>query len=70
MKIIKGDKVKVLLGKDKGRTGEVLASFPKKNSVIVKDINKFKKHLKSTKEQKGGIIEKERAIMVSKIALI
>ncbi len=70
MKIIKGDKVQVILGKDKGRIGEVLASFPKKNSVIVKDINKFKKHLKSTKDQKGGIIEKERDIDVCKLALI
>jgi len=70
MKIIKGDKVQILIGKDKGRSGEVLVSYPKKNEVLVKDINKYKKHVKSTKDQKGGIIEKNKAIMVCKVALI
>lgn len=70
MKIIKGDKVQILIGKDKGRTGEVLVSFPKKSMVLVKDINKFKKHIKATKDQKGGIIEKNRPIAVSKVILI
>ena len=70
MKILKGDKVKVLIGKDKGREGVVLKSFPKKNNLIVKDINMFKKHVKPTQGKAGGIIEKERAILISKVALI
>lgn len=70
MKIIKGDKVKILIGKDKGREGEVTLAFPKKETVLVKGINIFKRHLKTTKDQKGGIVEKERALRVSKVALI
>ena len=70
MKILKGDKVKILIGKDKGRDGEVILSIPKKNRIIVKGLNIYKKHIKSTKDQKGGIIEKERALLVSKVALI
>jgi large subunit ribosomal protein L24 len=70
MKILKGDKVKVLIGKDKGREGVVVKSFPKTNKVVVKDLNIFKKHIKATKEQKGGIVEKERPLMASKVALI
>lgn len=70
MKIIKGDTVQVLSGKDKGRKGEVFKCLPSKKLVFVKGINIFKKHIKSTKQQKGGIIEKERALLVSKVALI
>ncbi|MFA7301307.1 MAG: 50S ribosomal protein L24 [Candidatus Shapirobacteria bacterium] len=70
MKILKGDQVKILLGKDKGRTGEVLASFPKNNKIIVKGLNIFKKHVKPQNGQKGGIVEKERAFLVSKTALV
>ena len=70
MKILKGDKVQILIGKDKGRSGEVLVSYPKKGKILVKDINKYKKHIKATKDQKGGIVEKDRAIMVCKVALI
>lgn len=70
MKIIKGDKVKVLIGKDKGREGQVVRSFPKKNQVVVEGLNLFKKHIKPTQGRKGDIIEKERPILVSKLALI
>lgn len=70
MKIIKGDKVQVLIGKDKGRTGEVLVSLPKKNKIVVKGLNIFKKHVKASQGNKGGIIEKERALLVSKVALV
>jgi large subunit ribosomal protein L24 len=70
MKILKGDKVKVLIGKDKGREGIVVKSFPKKSSVIVKDLNIFKKHVKPTQGKAGGIVEKERAIHISKVILI
>jgi len=70
MKILKGDKVKILIGKDKGREGVVQKSFPKKSNLIVKDLNIFKKHVKPTQNQKGGIVEKERAIHISKLILI
>jgi large subunit ribosomal protein L24 len=70
MKILKGDQVKILLGKDKNRTGEVLMSFPKTNKIIVKGLNMFKKHVKPQNGQKGGIIEKERSLLVSKTALL
>lgn len=70
MKILTKDTVKVLLGKDKGRQGEVIRSIPKKNQVIVKGLNMYKKHIKSTANQKGGIIEKERALLISKVALV
>lgn len=70
MKIIKSDKVKILIGKDKGRTGEVIRVFPKKLKIVVKGINLFKKHVKPSQNQKGGIIEKERPMLVSKVALI
>lgn len=70
MKILKGDKVKVLIGKDKGREGEVVRTFPKTNKIVVKGMGIFKKHVKATKDQKGGIVEKERPILVSKVALI
>jgi large subunit ribosomal protein L24 len=70
MKIQLGDNVKILLGKDKGRTGEVSRSIPKNNQIVVKGLNLFKKHVKASQNQKGGIIEKERALLVSKVILI
>ncbi|MFA6250616.1 MAG: 50S ribosomal protein L24 [Candidatus Shapirobacteria bacterium] len=70
MKILTGDKVKILLGKDKNRTGQVVRTYPKLNTVLVKDINIFKRHLKAQKGQKGGIIEKERPLAASKLMLI
>jgi large subunit ribosomal protein L24 len=70
MKIQKGDKVEILIGKDKGRNGEVLRVFAKSGEIIVKGLNLFKKHIKPTQGQKGGIVEKERAIKVSKTILI
>jgi large subunit ribosomal protein L24 len=70
MKILKGDKVKVLIGKDKGRDGEVVKSFPKKSSVVVKGLNIFKKHVKPAQGRPGSIVEKERALHISKLILI
>lgn len=70
MKIIKGDNVQVLIGKDRGRQGEVLKAFPKNETLLVKGLNLFKKHVKATQNQKGGIIEKERSIAVSKVSLV
>jgi large subunit ribosomal protein L24 len=70
MKILKGDNVKVLIGKDKGREGLVVKAMPKQNKVVVKGLNLFKKHIKPSQNKPGSIVEKERAITVSKVALI
>ena len=63
----KGSQVKVITGKDKGKTGEILEIDRKKNRVKVKSVNIIKKHLKPTKENKGGIISKESFIHQSNI---
>ena len=70
MKILKGDKVEIIIGKDKGRSGEVLHVFPKAGKIIVKGLNLFKKHIKPSQGQKGSIVEKERAILISKTMLL
>jgi large subunit ribosomal protein L24 len=70
MKIHKGDKVQITVGKDKGRSAEVVASFPKSHTVIVKGLNLYKRHLKPVQGRNGGIVEKEREINVSKVALV
>ena len=63
----KGTQVKILSGKDKGKTGEILEIQRKLNRVKVKTINMIKKHLKPTKENKGGIISKENFIHASNV---
>lgn len=71
MHIKKGDNVLVLSGKDKGRRGKVLQSFPKKHTVVVEGINAVKKHTKPTREMRqGGIIEKAQPMVASKLMLI
>ena len=65
--IIKGLKVKVLTGKDKNKEGEVIEIDRKNNRAIVKGINIVKKHVKTTKEKKGGIISKENFIHLSNL---
>ena len=70
MKILKGDTVKVLIGKDKGREGLVVKAMPKKDKIIVQGLNLFKKHIKPSQGKPGSIIEKERSMAVSKVALI
>lgn len=59
MKILKGDTVKVLIGKDKGREGLVVKAMPKKDKIIVQGLNLFKKHIKPSQGKPGSIIEKE-----------
>ena len=68
--IKKGLKVKVLIGKDKKKEGEVIEIDRKKNRAKVKGINMVKKHLKATKEKKGGIITKENFINISNLILM
>ena len=67
MKIKMGNQVKVITGKDKGKTGEVIEINRKLNMIKVKAINLVKKHQKPTKENKGGIISKESYIHYSNI---
>jgi large subunit ribosomal protein L24 len=69
MKIKKGDKVKVITGKDKGKTGAVLRAFPRENTVLVEGVGKYKRHLKSRSGGVGRIVERERPIDVSNVAL-
>ena len=63
----KGIQVKIISGKDKGKTGEILEIDRKLNRVKIKSINMIKKHLKPTKENKGGIISKENFIHQSNV---
>ena len=67
LSIKKGAQVKVISGKDRGKTGEILEINGGLNKVKVKSINMIKKHLKPTKENKGGIISKENFIHISNI---
>ena len=68
-KIRKGDKVVVLTGKDKGRTGEVVQVMPKEDRAVVKGINMVKRHQRQTQTQEAGIINKEASIHLSNIAI-
>jgi large subunit ribosomal protein L24 len=65
-----GDKIKILVGKDKGREGEVERVFPRKSSLLVPGINIYKKHVKGMPGRKGGIYEIPRPLPFSKVALI
>jgi large subunit ribosomal protein L24 len=74
MKIKKGDDVIVIAGKDKGATGKVIAADPKRERVVVEGVNMVKRHTKETNQgprgaKEGGIVTKEGAIHVSKVAL-
>ena len=71
MRVKKGDTVKVLSGKDKGKTGEVLEILPKTNKIIVKGINIIKKHTKPRRQgEEGGILSMEGAIHVAKVNVV
>ena len=70
MMIKKGIKVKILAGKDKNKDGEIIEIDRAKNRVKVKGINFVKKHVKTTKEKKGGIITKENFLHFSNIKII
>jgi len=71
MKIRKGDSVKVLSGKEKGKTGTVLTALPKQDSVLIEGLNVVKRHKGSRKtKSQGQIIEKSMPIHVSNVALV
>ena len=68
-KIRKGDKVVVLTGRDKGRTGEVIEVRPDDERALVRGVNMVKRHQKQTAQQEGGIISKEMSIHLSNLAV-
>ncbi len=68
--IKKGLKVKILAGKDKSKEGEVIEIDRLNNRAKVKELNMIKKHVKTTKEKKGGIFSKENFIHISNLKLI
>tara|TARA_B100000989_G_scaffold194153_1_gene146501 strand:- start:461 stop:709 length:249 start_codon:yes stop_codon:yes gene_type:complete len=68
--IKKGLKVKVLIGKDKNKEGEIIEIDRQNHRAKVKEINMVKKHVKTTKEKKGGIVSKESFIHLSNLKLV
>jgi large subunit ribosomal protein L24 len=68
-KIRKGDRVVVLSGRDKGRTGEVIEMRPAEDRALVRGINMVKRHQKQTAQQEGGIISKEAPVHLSNLAI-
>ena len=68
--IKKGEKVKILTGKDKNKDGEIIEIDRQKNRAKVKGLNMIKKHVKTTKEKKGGIVSKENFLHLSNLAVI
>ncbi len=68
-KIKKGDKVVVLTGRDKGKTGEVVQVMPKETRALVRGVNLVKRHTKQSMNQEGGIISKESPIDLSNLAI-
>ena len=70
LKVKKGDRVAVITGRDKGKTGEILKVLREENRVIVQGVNIVKRHQRQTQAQQGGVIEKEASIHVSNVAHI
>jgi large subunit ribosomal protein L24 len=68
-KIRKGDKVIVLAGRDKGRTGEVIEVRPGEDRALVRGVNLVKRHQKQSAQQEGGIVSKEATVHLSNLAL-
>ena len=71
MKIKRGDMVKVLTGRDRGKEGKVIRVIPSKERIMVEGVNMMKRHVKArSQQQKGGIIEKEASLHVSNVKKI
>lgn len=70
LKLKKGDRVIVVAGKDKGKSGDVLKMFPKENRAVVSGVNVARRHMKQSAAQEGGIVNKELSIHVSNLAHI
>ena len=70
-KIKKGDTVKVISGKDKGKTGKIEKVFPKKGQVLIEQINVYKRHLKAQgKDKPGGIIDISKPLKIAKVVFV
>jgi large subunit ribosomal protein L24 len=70
MKVRKGDRVKVIAGRSKGKVGDVLRVLPSEDRVVVAGVNLIKRHTKPGRTGEGGIIEREAAIHVSNVAVL
>jgi large subunit ribosomal protein L24 len=70
LKIRKGDRVKVIAGRSKGKVGDVLRVIAAEQRVVVQGVNVIKRHTKPNRTEAGGIIEREAAIHVSNVALL
>lgn len=70
MKIKREDTVKILLGKDHGKTGKVLRVFGKEDKVLVEGINMYKRHIRKMGQNEGGILDIAKPINISNVALI
>jgi large subunit ribosomal protein L24 len=69
-KVRKGDRVVVLSGKDKGKSGEIIRVLPKEARVIVQGVNVVKRHMRPSRTDAGGIIDKEASVHISNVAHI
>jgi large subunit ribosomal protein L24 len=69
-KLKKGDMVKIIAGKDKGKTGKILKAIPEKDRIVIEKVNMIKKHKKPDQKTKGGVVEKEGSIHISKVSLL
>lgn len=65
-----GDMVKIVAGKDKGKEGKIEITVPKRNSVVIPEVNMYKKHVKGSQGMKAGIYDIPRPLNVAKVALI
>ena len=70
MHVKKGDKVKVISGKDKGKSGVIAHAYPKENKVVIEGVNVAKKHLRPVNNQSGSIVERARPIDASNVMKI
>ena len=69
-RVKKGDMVIVFSGKDKGKTGKVLKAIPEKGKIVIEKVNIVKKHQKPDQKSKGGVVEKEGSVHISKVGLL
>ena len=69
-KVKKGDKVIILAGKDRGKTGDIVKAMPQEDRVIVQGINMMRRHTRQSATAAGGIVEKEASIHVSNVAIV
>jgi len=70
MHVKKGDKVKVIAGKDKGKSGVILRALPREDTVVIEGVALYKRHLKGSAGKVGRIVERSRPIHVSNVALV